>query len=168
MTTAHRLRPERIRELLAYEAVTGRLTWLETRGKAAAGEEAGYLCRQTGYRKVGLDGREYLAHRLIWAMVRGVWPEAEVDHRDNNGANNAWLNLREATRGQNGMNKGAQARNTSGFKGVTWHKKARKWMAQINADGAHRYLGLHDTPEGAHAVYQEAAAKLHGEFARCS
>jgi hypothetical protein len=32
--------------------------------------------------------------------------------------------------------------NTSGYKGVTWHKQARKWRAQIKINGRAISLGL--------------------------
>lgn len=45
--------------------------------------------------------------------------------------------------------------------GVTWSKPAGRWIAQIQTNGARKYLGLHDTPELAHAAYLEAKRELH-------
>lgn len=56
--------------------------------------------------------------------------------------------------------------NTSGYKGVSWHKKRKKWTAEIQADGRRKYLGLYTTAEEAHQAYQDAAKALHCEFAR--
>jgi hypothetical protein len=52
------------------------------------------------------------------------------------------------------------------FKGVHFHKSARRWKAQIKKNGVVRYLGLYSTPQEAHAAYVSAAAALHGQFAR--
>lgn len=68
--------------------------------------------------------------------------------------------LRLATNQENLRHKGAPRNNTSGFKGVTYHKKAGKWMAQIKPI----YLGLFDTPEEAYDAYCSAAKELHGRF----
>jgi hypothetical protein len=55
--------------------------------------------------------------------------------------------------------------NTSGFKGVTFHRKMKKWVAWIRAGGKNVYLGLHSTPEAAHDAYVKAAVRVYGEFA---
>ena len=89
-----------------------------------------------------------------------------VDHRNSNGLDNQRCNLRASTTPQNGMNRGKQANNTSTFKGVYFHTRARKWQAQIQVNGRNMYLGLHSTPELAYAAYCSAADKYHGTFSR--
>jgi hypothetical protein len=49
--------------------------------------------------------------------------------------------------------------------GVSWRKDARKWQAGIMVDRKHIYLGLYDCEGDAARVYNEAALRLHGEFA---
>lgn len=44
----------------------------------------------------------------------------------------------------NVMNKGAQKNNTSGFKGVYWHKGQGRWAAEIKAGGKRFRLGYFD------------------------
>jgi hypothetical protein len=75
-------------------------------------------------------------------------------------------NLRPATKSQNAANRGKTCNNTSGFKGVWWRRRYRKWQATIGVNGKRFYLGMFDTPEAAHAAYAAAAQRLHGEFAR--
>lgn len=89
-----------------------------------------------------------------------------VDHENGNGLDNRRMNLRPASGSENGQNKGIQSNNTSGFKGVCWHKGARKWTASIKSDGRDRYLGLHLSADLAAMAYDEAARELFGEFAR--
>jgi hypothetical protein len=56
-------------------------------------------------------------------------------------------------------------RNTSGFKGVSLHKKSNKYHANIMVNQKLIYLGSFTDPvEAAHA-YDEAAKYHHGEFA---
>jgi hypothetical protein len=81
-------------------------------------------------------------------------------------ADNRWANLRMATRAQNKANTRPCAANTSGVKGVHWHKSAHKWRARIKVNGKRRHLGFFCTPESAAAAYAAAAEKYFGEFSR--
>lgn len=99
-------------------------------------------------------------------VLMGVNDELLVDHIDGDGLNNRRSNLRLATREQNNRNQRLVKRNSSGFKGVSWDKKERKWLAQIRVDGRSRNLGRYKTPEQAHAAYCAASLKIYGEFAR--
>lgn len=92
--------------------------------------------------------------------------ELEVDHRDGNGLNNRRGNLRLATRSQNNQNRNTGVNNTSGYKGVTWHKAKGKWNARIKINGKRRNLGYFSNPESAAAAYAAASSELHGEFGR--
>lgn len=90
----------------------------------------------------------------------------QVDHINGDGLDNRRCNLRAASSAQNMRNRGNRRDNTSGFKGVCWHKQSAKWIAQIGHGGTQKRLGNYASPELAHAAYCEAAAKLYGEFAR--
>lgn len=155
----------KVASVLSYDPETGVLRWVaKLSNRAPIGSKAGW--RENGYIKVKLFGRKVFAHRLAWLLQTGAWPETEIDHRDLDGSNNRWGNLRPATRAQNGANKGLQANNTTGFKGVFWHKGAQKFMSQIGVEGRIKYLGLFDTAEEAHRAYCSEADELYGEFRR--
>jgi hypothetical protein len=89
----------------------------------------------------------------------------EIDHIDGDSLNNNRSNLRAATRAQNSQNRSKQKNNASGIKGVSLDKRRSKWLAQIQSDGTHYYLGRFDTKEDAAEAYRKAANKLHKEFA---
>jgi hypothetical protein len=91
--------------------------------------------------------------------------EMQTDHINGDGLDNSRANLRTATASQIGSNRGLQKNNTSGYKGVCWHVSKQKWQASITILGKLTFLGLHATPELAHAAYCAAAAKFYGEFA---
>jgi hypothetical protein len=115
---------------------------------------------------IGIDGKHYLAHRLAWLYVHGLWPAIEVDHWDRNRKNNRMGNLREATRSENMRNVGKTVANKSGAKGVSWSQERKKWVASIQHNKRTIALGRYETIEAAKAAYDAAALKLHGEFAR--
>lgn len=154
-----------LREILDYDPMTGVFRWRQGRKGIRAGGVAGSK-KAYGYVEIGLLNGQYLAHRLAWLFVHGVWPADQIDHIDGDRSNNCIANLREATRSENLRNRGLQRNNTSGFKGVIFDKRTGMWQARIKIHGRRILLGLHETPEAAHAAYCEAAAKHHGEFAK--
>jgi HNH endonuclease/AP2 domain len=91
-----------------------------------------------------------------------------IDHVNRNGLDNRRGNLRLATRSENMWNSAIQVNNTSGFKGVSWVKRDKKWAASIRVFGKTNYLGYFETAEQAHEAYARASAEMHGEFGRLS
>lgn len=184
---ALRITSKMLHECFSYDPDTGVLTWrrrpqrhfLNDKGykvtnSRMAGRPAG-SCRVSTDREdlfyvtVGVFNRLALAHRIVWSMVYGMDLDSvpkTIDHIDARGENNRLNNLRVATLEQNSQNQRIGSGNTTGFKGVIWHKATGKFMAQIGADHKHYYLGCFDDPEMAHEAYKAAAARLHGEFAR--
>jgi hypothetical protein len=102
-------------------------------------------------------------HRYLLGLSREEAPE--IDHKDNNGLNNTRDNLRPATSSTNGQNRTRLRSNTSGFKGVHYHKPNKRWQARIVKDRIRRSLGLYATAEAAARAYDKAARELHGEYA---
>lgn len=103
-----------------------------------------------------------LLHRVLTGEPVGF----KVDHRDGDGLNNRRTNLRVATSHQNGQNSRLSRANTSGLKGASWEKRARKWQASIRIQGTQKHLGYYATAEEAHAAYCAASQEHHGEFGR--
>ena len=157
---------ERLREVLHYEPSTGVFTWRVSRYAARVGTPAGCSYGETGYFRVKVDQRAYLAHRLAWFYVTGEWPEDEVDHIDGDRANNAWENLRAASRQENGRNTRRPANNTSGVKGVSYSKSRREWRAAIRDGARYAYHGWFKTQDDAVSAVLAHRAAAHGEFAR--
>jgi len=160
------LTAERLRKLLSYNPATGKFIRLvRTSPRNKIGDEAGYIW-PTGYRAIFVNNKLYLAHRLAWLHVHGRWPVEHIDHIDGNPSNNRIANLREASQSQNNANSKRQKNNKSGFKGVSWYKPTRKWVAYCTVNGRNKNLGYFDAADVAHAAYVDAAEKEFGEFAR--
>lgn len=155
----------RLKKLLDYNPETGVFVWKVSRGNRAVGSLAGRM-GTAGYIEIMLDGVRHGAHRLAWLYMTGEWPREEVDHINCVRGDARFANLREASRSGNQQNKAVQKNNTSGHKGVTWHAKNRKWLAQITVASTHMYIGTFDVLEDAAAAYAEASARLHKDFGR--
>lgn len=104
-------------------------------------------------------------HRLITGAKEGEI----VDHINGIPWDNRRVNLRIVTNSQNGKNKGIYPTNKTGYKGVALNnssKGSKKYTAQITVDYRKIHLGCFDNPVEAALVYDEAARKYHGEFAK--
>jgi hypothetical protein len=105
-------------------------------------------------------------HRLVAQTFLFIddYETKEIDHIDNDKANNFLLNLRACTHKQNCRNRGKYKNNTSGFRGVCYFKRDNKWIASINENGKHIHLGLFQTAEEAYEKYKQKAKELHKDF----
>lgn len=154
-----------LKSILHYDPDTGIFTWLAALSdRIRVGNHAGYR-RPDGYLLIRINKQTYRAHRLAWMYVHGRWPTNQIDHINCDPRDNRIVNLREATQSQNNMNVGARRTNTSGYKGVSWHKAHNKWRAVIQVNGKHKHLGLFATAEEAAAVHDATAKAIYGEFA---
>lgn len=153
----------RLKELFHYDPESGHLRRILRTGKSRsfAGMNAGF--KDGKYLRVNVDHnvykRNFLVHRLIWLYMTGSWPQYQVDHIDGNPLNNKWENLRQATNGQNSLNRRLPKNNKTGIKGVTLNKKRNKYFVTIS-------LGWYNTLEEAAAVRREAELRYYGNFRR--
>lgn len=125
------------------------------RGKFYAGREASVLEKLAGER----------LHIAMHSVINRTPKGFHTDHIDGDPLNNQCSNLRTATKSENQRNRGKQKNNTSGYKGVTWHKHSKTWDAKIVINNKTVHLGSFHTPEEAARAYDTAALDIHGEFA---
>lgn len=156
------LKPEltaaRLRELLDYDPGTG--VFRHKHGKRA-GKIAGSIRPPKNYRYLIVDGHHYSAHRAAWLYVTGEWPADQIDHRDGLPDSNAFRNLRECTNAENCQNRAKRSDNESGFVGVTWDRRNKRWRSQIKLEGRNHFLGFFDDPALGGAAYLEAKKTRH-------
>lgn len=106
------------------------------------------------------DGR-----RTTQSMHAFLTGYARTDHRNGDGLDNRRINLRDATAGENSRNTRVHADSASGFKGVTWYPRSRRWRAHIHSGKKQHHLGYFATADEAARAYDAAARELYGEFA---
>jgi hypothetical protein len=152
-------------DYLEYDPLDGSFTWIRSPArKIRVGQKAGNLTVK-GYWKLRFEGKEYKAHRLAFLFMEGWLPE-EVDHEDLNSSNNAWNNLRAASRIEQNRNRQVFKNNRLGVKGVT--RQGKRFRARITIDERCVTLGYFDTLPEATEAYAAAAKKNFGAFARMS
>jgi hypothetical protein len=115
-------------------------------------------------RSIRLDGKRItqMMHRFLLDVTD---PKVQIDHKNHAGRDNRRENLRIASSTENNRNCRMSTRNTSGKKGVTWHKNTKKWRAYIRIDGRNTHLGLFTSKVEAARIYDAAAIAHHGLFA---
>jgi len=109
-------------------------------------------------------GKQHKAHRLIWLYVYGEMPK-EIDHINGDRQDNRLENLRSVTRSQNQFNKAMAQNNTSGYRGVSWHKKSQQWVIRVCANGKSMVKYVKDL-ELAGLVAEEMRSLFHGKYAK--
>ncbi len=130
--------------------------------KVVIGKQAGY--NRKGYTNIGIYGKEYPAHSLIYLWHFGKYPKV-IDHINRDKKDNRIENLREATFQQNSANSRTPSHNTSGYKGVCFDKKHKKFMAHLTLNGKFKFIGYFETAAEASDAYFQKAKEVFGEFA---
>lgn len=157
------LSAEYVRTILDYEPLTGLFTWRQKTAKCInIGAVAGGI-EKNGYRRIRINGRRYLAHRLAWLYMHGDWPSDQIDHINRVQDDNRSANLRLANQALNNQNRGMSSNNSSGIKGVYWYSRRQVWKATIGFGGKKKHLGYFTTIDAAEHAYKAAVAIHHRE-----
>ncbi len=156
---------EELHELFEYK--DGALIRKKYAGGSYPGEVAGWItkCNGRNYWKFMFNRKICYVHRAVFLMHHGFLPKY-IDHINGNPLDNRIENLRAATQSQNCANALLSKANTSGYKGVTYDKRLKKWVAQVGKDGKCIRFGMFEDINDAAAAYELGSRKLFGEFSR--
>ena len=169
--------PELLRKLLRYEPDTGLLFWRErtpdmfssdtkiqrdryckTWNKRYSGKIAFAANDGAGYKQGRVMDIQLRAHRVIWALVNGVWP-IEIDHINGIKHDNRLANLRNVDRITNSMNAPVRKTSKSGITGVSYCNREKLWRAYISVDKSLKSLGYYTSKETASLARKKAEIK---------
>lgn len=130
------LTQQRLKNLFSYDPKTGLFKRRSTR-KIAKPD-------RTGYVRIYIKPKLYLAHRLAWLYYYGEFPKINIDHINNNPNDNRIKNLRESSYKENAINIPNRSNNITGVVGVSLHKASNKWQARISDNKKNIALGIFD------------------------
>lgn len=166
-------------DLLDYDPDTGQLVWKpRPRGVFLSDQEyrrfntryAGSVAGTAsvgGYVKVFVKGRVRAAHRLVWCIVYGAFPEGDIDHINGVKTDNRLANLRACSASQNMQCSRGWPNRSTGVRGVS-RKSRGSWVARIRVGGVLLHLGSFPTVQQASEAYARAAVRHFKEFAPAS
>ncbi len=131
-------------------------------------DKAGYIY----FHNKNYNGKNTLGHRILFCKYHDIDYEQlprhlKIDHINMEKNDNQIVNLRLLTHKMNHGNRPQNKNNASGFKGVFWHKKAKKWYAQIGHNKKVISLGLYACPEQARQAYNRKAKELNERENAC-
>lgn len=158
---------ERLKELMSYDPYTGLFKWkVRTSLRVQIGDIVGGAGRPRKCKYFGtrIDGRRVRLHQLAVLYMTGTWPKNVPDHRDGNGQNNRWDNIRDISLAENSQNiKGPRRSSSTGLLGAYRCTNGYyKFQSQITAYGKRVHIGFFNTAEEAHKAYMKKRRELQG------
>lgn len=151
-------------ERVSYDPETGIFTNRKTGRVLGTRHQSRSRANAPVYLRIRIGNTRVLAHVLAYFYMTGKWAPEQVDHRDNDGLNNRWENLRACTNAENQSNRPATICNTTGVKGVAWNRRDKCYYVTIQHQGRRFHLGCFKTIEEARAAYEAKAREVQGEF----
>ena len=123
-----------------------------------------YAMRRTKGKRVNgkrVKRKVIMMHRFIMNAPRHL----VVDHINHNGLDNRKANLRLCTRAENNRNRRLLLNKSSKYKGVSWDKQRKLFIACIRCNGKYYNLGRFKSEIKAAKAYDKKAVELFREFA---
>ena len=142
MRNKRQLTQEFVKQYIDYNPLTGKFTKLKSPQRPVGSTSNGYL-------RICIKGTYIDAQNLAFLIMTGTIPNL-VDHKNKNKLDNRWNNLRAANKQLNGLNRDPSYLNTSGYVGVSYNKRQKKWKSYVHLHGRQISLGSFSCPTAAH------------------
>jgi predicted DNA binding CopG/RHH family protein len=152
-------------KLLSLDLETGDMVWTDIHHSVRHRSKVAGTKHNSGYTRIGvrIGGKliYFLAHRVVFALHYGRWPDGFVDHINGVKTDNRISNLRDVDKGINAYNYPRQTPE-SGYRGV--RRDSRYSHVKYYAFYAKKYLGVFETPEEAAKCYDKYVTSLYGDL----
>jgi hypothetical protein len=114
----------------------------------------------------GIKCSRFLGNTLIapvgaWCLYYKSWPDGEVRHKNGNSNDNSRDNLYVTSHMETSWDQKIASNNTSGVKGVSWHRRRGAWQARIIVDGKTHHLGYFNVLGAAKEARLDAEHRLY-------
>lgn len=161
MTSSSKPTQEELREYLAYDSLTGHLTWVKRPSKRIhIGTRAGNLNKSSGYRQLVFNGKNYPEHHIVWCIHNGEFPTHQIDHINQVRDCNLIENLREVTQAENSRNRSRNSKTHLDEAGIWYCRRRYKYVAEITYEGKKVYQRTFDGIEDAIKARKQELTKL--------
>ena len=113
-----------------------------------------------GYCQVWFNGTKIYYHVIIWILSTGkdIPQGLEIDHINGNKIDNRIENLRLVT--SRGNNQNREKHRDGELVGCYYHKRDKKFIANIRISGKKIHIGLFETEKEAHKAYTIACKHI--------
>jgi len=148
------LTQEKLKKIINYDPETGSITRIINVKDI---EKAGAI-NTNGHRQIRIGKKLYLAHRLAFIYMTGIFPKYEVDHINGMRDDNRWCNLRDVSHTNNMRNTKNRVDNVSGITGVSRRAKQAAWRVNIINDGKQMQKSFSDSKYGGNNLAFMAAS----------
>ena len=131
---------EAVKKWLSYDKDSGYFHWKESpMYKVKAGDVAGTLLLNgcgNKYLSIKIEGKRYLAHRIVATMFLGCKEGDFVDHINGNGMDNRIENIRLVSKMQNSRNMKMSARCKTRIMGVSFCKNRNSYVVRAGRNSS--------------------------------
>lgn len=159
---------QELKRLLWYHAESGVFRWRFARAAHIKPWDMAGSKDNHGYIKIMIRQRLFKAHRLAWLYAYGEMPSEQIDHINGVRTDNRIENLRLVSNKHNQENVGPRSNNSTGFRGVSFNQKSRRYEAYITNNRKKISLGMFESPEIAASVAAEKRAEMFTHAARAA
>lgn len=145
-----------------YDVVTGMFIATKKRRSDSPppGKAIGCLSGDGAFHVV-IAREHYKIHRLVWLWHYGNWPRYEIDHINGNRVDNRIENLRDVPHDVNLRNTKKRINNTSGYTGISYYARDKRWAAKYKVRGETIVIGYFRSKEAAVIAYELYATTFH-------